>query len=102
MSAAIDAHTLATVVVALEGALGFEWRPLPGSAADVRAARQAAATVVAWGQELCRTAECANCGSERRAVCAECMWPLGDVVPDQPLCSICRGRHGPEREHACE
>lgn len=52
---------------------------------------------------------CANCGRaggyvERhgRVMCRACDWPLGDPIPDAPLCSICRRRHGPERTHAAE
>jgi hypothetical protein len=55
---------------------------------------------------------CANCGSARDAViglgqtltlqCPDCEWPVGVPVPDAPLCSICRRRHGAETTHACE
>jgi hypothetical protein len=103
MSAPIDQHTLAILVAGLERALAYEWRAVPPAApSDIRAARQAAHTLVAWGQELCMQGGCANCGSTRPVVCPDCDWTLGAVPPDQPLCSICRRRHGPETTHACE
>jgi hypothetical protein len=61
--------------------------------------------------------ECVNCGSRKSPikqdfdsvlrdglmlVCPDCDWPVGKPVPDEPLCSICRKRHGAEIEHACE
>jgi hypothetical protein len=52
-----------------------------------------------------RPVECANCGTWQppdRPRCSECDWPLGVPVPDAPVCTICRRRHGPERTHACE
>jgi hypothetical protein len=103
MSAPIDQHTLATLVAGLTAALRYDWRDAPQAApTDVRAARQAAHTLVAWGRELCTEIGCANCGSPRPVCCPDCDWPLGAVVPDAPLCSICRRRHGPERTHAAE
>lgn len=50
---------------------------------------------------------CANCGEKHpgigRTHCRECDWVLANrKVPDAPLCSVCRRRHGPEKEHPCE
>lgn len=59
-----------------------------------------------------RVVPCANCGSARAAVlalslarplvCPDCDWPVGVPVPEAPLCSICRRRHGAEVTHAAE
>ena len=102
MSAPIDQHTLATVVAGLAAALRYEWRDVPGTPTDIRAARQAATTLVAWGRELCAQPGCANCESSRPACCPDCDWPLGAVVPAGEFCSICRRHHGAERTHAAE
>jgi len=54
---------------------------------------------------------CVNCGStkpfakgwDERLGCVECSVPAGMKVDlSKPLCSICRGRHGLEKVHACE
>jgi hypothetical protein len=103
MSQPLDQHTLAIVVAGLRAALRYEWRDVPGGpATDVRAARQAATTLVAWGRELLAAPGCANCGSSRPALCPECDWPLGAMVPAGDFCSICRRHHGREITHACE
>jgi hypothetical protein len=102
MSRVLDSHMLATLVAGLQAALRYEWRNPPGVTTDVRAARQAATVLVAWGRELCAAPGCANCGSTRPAACPECDWPLGAVVPEGDFCSICRRHHGAERTHACE
>ncbi len=55
------------------------------------------------------TGPCVNCGSSLgyiarggRIVCIACDWEYGQPVPDEPLCSICRRRHGAEIRHAAE
>lgn len=61
------------------------------------------------------TGPCVNCGSSLGyvsrgghvpgtivIVCIACDWPFGEPVPDAPLCSICRRRHGAEKTHAAE
>ncbi len=54
---------------------------------------------------------CKNCGSDKireakwepaTFICNECDWPQDREAPDAPLCSVCRRRHGPEVQHACE
>lgn len=82
-----------------------------GARAEARSARYRA------GREhvLCTSERqiCPNCGSAALAAaiapaegrCRECAWPLGPgapAVPDAPLCSVCRRRHGREIQHAAE
>lgn len=51
---------------------------------------------------------CDNCDgrkwyvSEMDIYCFECDWREGEPVPDFPLCSICRRRHGSEVVHEAE
>lgn len=58
--------------------------------------------------EATKTAQiCANCGHRHTGTppvfCRDCDWRLADrEVPNAPLCSICRRRHGPEKTHPCE
>lgn len=61
-----------------------------------------------------QTKPCVNCGSRLGYhqhpgagvltpwACRDCDWPQGKPVPDAPLCSICRRRHGKEVQHASE
>lgn len=58
-------------------------------------------------RERWRKQICANCGHQHTGEppyhCRDCDWPLAErVVPDAPLCSVCRRRHGAEVKHACE
>jgi hypothetical protein len=54
MSAPIDQHTLAIFVAALDRALDYTWStPAGATASDIRAARQTAQALVAWGRTLC-------------------------------------------------
>lgn len=59
---------------------------------------------------------CVNCGGQNAQpalfagkgamACGDCGWLIGNPLPedakDQPLCSVCRRRHGPEVRHERE
>ena len=77
----------------------------------VPAAADAGAEAMSDPSDDRRKWKCLNCNAIngkrvdepwRTLRCRECDWPIGDPVPDAPLCSICRRRHGNEVQHACE